>query len=310
MRAFVISVAWLGLLFLLILRILAPEKYEQLRVQAMNEVQAITEKKEPPPPLSSKDISQACATAPPAHGQHLVPLNGTTDAGVSLANELSYPVVALFTGENGEEVGAITVYPRNTVHTRMVSGEFSLALLVGRQWCDLSTGFVDGVVKEAPQTITLRAGDMKGVRFSPLGEHPEDILFSFRNGMEGNGRVEGSGNLTLQPVVGGQYAVDGTINQKPITFLLDTGATVVAVSRTFAAHAGLSQCKPYRTSTANGVVNACLATAKEMSIGHFHLSNVEVAILDNLPGAPLLGMNVIGRFRMEMRNGDMLLSAY
>lgn len=219
-------------------------------------------------------------------------------------------MVALFTNASGEEVAALPVYPDKTVHTRMMSGDFALTLLAGRQWCDLSSGFLDGFEKEAPQSVVLRPGDMKGVRFSLLGHHPEDILFSFRNGMEGNGRVEGSGSLVLQPLVGGHFAVEGSINQKPVTFMLDTGATIVAVSRSFAAHAGLSQCKPHRTSTANGVVSACLATANEMSIGHFHMNNVEVVILDNLPGAPLLGMNVIGRFRMEMRNGAMVLSAY
>lgn len=309
MKALVLATAWFFCVALVLLRFWAPERFEQLQQRVVG-ASSHTPPDSPAPPPAPAETAQGCTARLPAHGQHLIPLNGSLDAGISLASELSFPVVVVFTDANGDEAAALTLYPGKNLHTRMMSGEFTMTLLGGQQWCDLATGFLDGFEKDAPQAITLQPGDMKGVRLSPMSDNPQDILFSFRNGMEGNGRVEGSGSLVLQPVVGGHFAVEGAINQKPVTFMLDTGATVVAVSKSFAVHAGLSQCRPYRTSTANGVVNACLATAKEMQIGQFRMSNVEVVVLDNLPGAPLLGMNVIGRFRMEMRNGAMVLSAY
>jgi clan AA aspartic protease (TIGR02281 family) len=311
LKALVLATAWFFCVALVLLRFWAPERFEQLQQRVVG-ASSHTPPDSPAPPPAPAETAQGCTARLPAHGQHLIPLNGSLDAGISLASELSFPVVVVFTDANGDEAAALTLYPGKNLHTRMMSGEFTMTLLGGQQWCDLATGFLDGFEKDAPQAITLQPGDMKGVRLSPMSDNPQDILFSFRNGMEGNGRVEGSGSLVLQPVVGGHFGVDGSINQKPIRFMLDTGATTVSVNREFAVHAGLdtANCRKQQYETANGIITACNTIARELTLGHFRMTGVEVSIQDNLKTPPLLGMNVIGRFRMEMRNGAMVLSAY
>jgi aspartyl protease family protein len=116
--------------------------------------------------------------------------------------------------------------------------------------------------------------------------------------------------LNLQRVVGGHYAVEGSINQVPINFMVDTGATITAVSSDFAKHAGVTDCEPYKTQTANGVVNVCLGTAREMTIGQFRLKNVKVSYSNGLGNTFLLGMNVIGQFRMEQQGDVMRLTLH
>lgn len=309
MKTFLIAVVWFCLAALAALYFLAPEKLPHWRLPTTS---AVSNSPVKPAPQAIAATDQDCAGRPLAHGQHLIAFNTTPDATVSLASELAFPVVALFMNAQGDEVGAVSVYPGKTIHTRMISGELTLVILGGRQWCDLETGFLDGFEKEAPRSISLRPGDMKGVRLSALGHNAQDIVFTFRNGMEGNGRVEGSGHLALQPVAGGHFAVEGSINHKPITFMLDTGASTVSISRDFAVHAGIdtANCRKQQYQTANGVITACNTLARELTLGHFRMTNVEVSVQDNLSTGPLLGMNVIGRFRMEMRSGAMTLAAY
>ena len=122
-------------------------------------------------------------------------------------------------------------------------------------------------------------------------------------------QISGTGSLILQRVVGGHYAIEGSINAVPVNFMVDTGATTVAVSENFARHAGITECKKARFNTANGTTEVCIATAKELTIGQFKINNVEInygkGMSDDLF---LLGMNVIGLFKMEQQGDVMKLS--
>jgi len=96
----------------------------------------------------------------------------------------------------------------------------------------------------------------------------------------------------------------------PAHFLVDTGATFVSVPAAFAAHAGIHDCERSRTNTANGVVDVCLGTARELTLGQFRLKNVRVSYHQGLGDTFLLGMNVIGQFHMEQQGDVMRLSLH
>ena len=64
------------------------------------------------------------------------------------------------------------------------------------------------------------------------------------------------GDLILEANHYGQYLAEGRINGSEVTFLLDTGATVVAVPRDIAALAGLSEGAEVSVATAAGTAAA------------------------------------------------------
>ncbi|HEY6094186.1 MAG TPA: retropepsin-like aspartic protease [Gallionellaceae bacterium] len=105
----------------------------------------------------------------------------------------------------------------------------------------------------------------------------------------------------------GHYFVNGTINDQPLNFVIDTGASMVSIPGSMATAANL-HCEQYgRVNTANGVATACKVTISKLTFGRFILRNVEAAVVPNL-SQPLLGMNVLSRFNVEQHNGQMSLT--
>lgn len=107
---------------------------------------------------------------------------------------------------------------------------------------------------------------------------------------------------------GNHYFVSGAINGKSLNFVVDTGASVVALPRKMAYAAQISCKEQISMQTANGASNGCTAIIARLKIGHFLLKDVNAMVAPNL-SQPLLGMNVLQQFRIEQDNGEMRLSA-
>ena len=106
---------------------------------------------------------------------------------------------------------------------------------------------------------------------------------------------------------GGHYFIDGAVNDSYVNFVIDTGATVVALPLATAASAGVSCQGRATTRTGNGVAQVCTATIQKLKIGNFTLRYVQAVVMPNL-SQPLIGMNVLKQFRVEQDNGEMRLS--
>jgi len=105
------------------------------------------------------------------------------------------------------------------------------------------------------------------------------------------------------------YSAQGTINDLPATFIVDTGASVTTVSRRIAEAAGIGSCaETGHTETANGVTQSCMVTVPKLSFGTFHLNNVTVNVLPSLKFDGLLGMNILRLMKMQQQEGVMYLS--
>ncbi len=113
--------------------------------------------------------------------------------------------------------------------------------------------------------------------------------------------------LILGQGQGGHYYINGSINDNFLNFVVDTGATVVALPSSIATISGLKCKQMIMMNTANGASQGCLTTIDKLKIGHFTLRYVEAVVQPNL-GQPLLGMNVLKQFRVEQDNGQMKLS--
>ncbi len=106
----------------------------------------------------------------------------------------------------------------------------------------------------------------------------------------------------------GHYVASGRINGREVTFLLDTGATDVAVSDELADTLGLRRGMRITSQTANGVVSAWQTQLSEVSLGNIRLRNVRASILPGLQGDEvLLGMSFLQQVEMVQRGKHLLL---
>jgi aspartyl protease family protein len=115
--------------------------------------------------------------------------------------------------------------------------------------------------------------------------------------------------ITIRQVQG-HYFIKGEINGINSPFLIDTGASSIALPKLLADKARvLCNGKFITISTANGDVKACLANVEKLTISPFEFKNIEVHITPNLD-IPLLGMSVLQKFNIEQHNGEMHLSEH
>ena len=106
----------------------------------------------------------------------------------------------------------------------------------------------------------------------------------------------------------GHYIAAGSINGKAVEFLLDTGATTVAISGELANRIGLGYGKAKQIETANGRTTGFETTLYTLTIGALRMHNVRALILPDmtLGRRVLLGMNVLSAFDISKR-GDTLV---
>ncbi len=106
----------------------------------------------------------------------------------------------------------------------------------------------------------------------------------------------------------GHYVANGTINGVPVTFLLDTGATDVAIPDNVARAAGLRAGYAGQASTANGVVTVYSTIVEELILGNIVLQDVAASITSSMGGNTiLLGMSALGRVEFMQQGSTLTL---
>ncbi len=124
------------------------------------------------------------------------------------------------------------------------------------------------------------------------------------------GGTAGSREVVIPAGPGGHFVVGGTINGHAVQFLVDTGATLIAMSRDEADRLGIDYSRAERglTSTANGNVEVRVLTLSSVRVGSVELANVRAAIVPApMPGV-LLGNSALSRFQMQRDNDIMRLT--
>lgn len=119
----------------------------------------------------------------------------------------------------------------------------------------------------------------------------------------------GSGGKIVLPLgQGGHFFANGTVNSKPIQFMVDTGATAVAMGVDDAKRLGLSYESSPRVnmSTANGVVPAWRVKLHSVRIHDVEVFDVDAIVGPNMPYA-LLGNSFLSRFNMNRTSDTMVL---
>jgi aspartyl protease family protein len=99
---------------------------------------------------------------------------------------------------------------------------------------------------------------------------------------------------------GGHYIGDGAINGRSIRFMVDTGATMVALSSEMASGLGLdSKSSAARMSSANGVVTARRLVLASLTVGDVTVHDVEAVVVPQPMPYALLGNSFLSRFQMR-----------
>lgn len=104
------------------------------------------------------------------------------------------------------------------------------------------------------------------------------------------------------------YIVNGYINQYPVTFLVDTGASSVVIPHAIAQNIGLHRGQAYDAYTANGVITVYDTTVDNLSIGNISLSNIRASINPAEEGKQvLLGMSALKKLEFQYKNNTLIL---
>ncbi len=121
------------------------------------------------------------------------------------------------------------------------------------------------------------------------------------------GSADQTGSVTLRAGPGGHYFTNATINGTSLPFMVDTGATSVAISRAQAQRIGLNYQRgtPALSHTANGVAMGWRLSLRTIKVGGLTVHNVDAMVLDTDLSMGLLGMSFLSRFDMH-RTGSTL----
>ena len=125
----------------------------------------------------------------------------------------------------------------------------------------------------------------------------------------GGSRSGGGTQIVLSADVGGHFFTSGTINGRTVRFVVDTGATLVAMSESDADRIGLKYADAPRglVGTANGNVVVHRVSLDSVRIGDVQVYNVDAVVMPAMMDTILLGNSFLSRFTMKREADRMTL---
>lgn len=153
----------------------------------------------------------------------------------------------------------------------------------------VSVGADSAVVEIAGKRVALR-----------LGESPASL---------GERGQASSGRISLPADGGGHFMGSGSINGRPVQFLVDTGASTVALSVADAERIGLAfrEGPSVRIGTANGQAQGWRVRLASVRIGDVEVYDVDAIVTPQGMPFVLLGNSYLNRFQMRRDNDQMVL---
>lgn len=119
----------------------------------------------------------------------------------------------------------------------------------------------------------------------------------------------GGSRIVLSMGSGGHFRSAGSINGKPVMFMVDTGATQIAMSQSEADRIGLRYRDGPRgmVQTANGAVPVHSVRLGSVTIGDVRIYEVDAVVMPAQMNQVLLGNSFLSRFQMRRDNSTMTL---
>jgi len=147
-----------------------------------------------------------------------------------------------------------------------------------------------------------------------LGFYFQDVLEAQRNPNQTIATLtdaSGVREVVLQRNKFGHYVTAGEINGQPVVFMLDTGATGVAIPEDVAQRLGIPRGRAFATQTANGIGKSYAARLDRVSVGDITLSNIAAGITPGLQTEEiLLGMSFLKHIEFSQRGDSLILRQY
>ena len=175
------------------------------------------------------------------------------------------------------------------------------------------------VIDGQPQMLAVGAS-ARGVRLVSLKDDVAQVdidgrLVALRVGGTPVALVGGAGapaaarEIVIPAGPGGHFTTDGTINGRSVTFMVDTGATTIAMGQADAARIGLDLRNAPRgiSGTANGTVPVLMVTLTNVRVGGIEVVNVPAVVMPAQMPYVLLGNSFLSRFQMRRENDVMRL---
>ncbi|GAB5350016.1 retropepsin-like aspartic protease family protein [Alteriqipengyuania sp. 357] len=120
--------------------------------------------------------------------------------------------------------------------------------------------------------------------------------------------VGGETRVALAP--DGHYWLKAEVNGVPARFLVDTGATLTAISADTARSAGLEPRRdrlPVMMTTANGTISVATTTVDELRFGNVAALGLDAVIAPNIGETNVIGMNLLSRLAQWRVEGGTLI---
>ncbi len=136
-----------------------------------------------------------------------------------------------------------------------------------------------------------------------------DALTQRSNGIIQVVNEDGHVMVALQRDRSGHYLAEGEINGLPLVFLIDTGATDVAISDKTARAMGLEFGPRIQIMTAAGPATAWGTRLDRVSLGSLELNNVRAIITPGLGGEALLGMSFLKHFNLRQEGETLFIES-
>ena len=107
----------------------------------------------------------------------------------------------------------------------------------------------------------------------------------------------------------GHYVATGLINQHPVEFMLDTGATSISIPKNVARRLKLTPGGPSQVQTANGTITVYRTQLDSVSIGKIRLHNIRAHINPHIQGDEiLLGMSFLKHVDFTQTGKELIIS--
>lgn len=264
----------------------------------------------------STSSSQKCEASLPANGSinifsNGLRVDGPNDAEVTLKNDHAYPLL-LILAEPKTTIPSLSilVHARQATTLRLPAGQYDMLFSAGNTWCDPRSGFTDGHLMKFDKSLTVQMDKPMQLAMQSSGADVEDFqLFVKTVTTEAPPPAptfSGDGSMEVQRQANGHFYVPGSIANVPVTFMVDTGASVTSISSDLARQAGIHNCKEVQFQTANGTATGCIALVPSMTLGNFTVQNITVAVMPNME-INLLGANVLRNFQVSQNDSMMLI---
>jgi len=151
----------------------------------------------------------------------------------------------------------------------------------------------------------------KAVQQKTLTQVSSERTEPARNRRERSDNDYGGQTLVLDAGPGGHYFVDAMVNYEEIRFLVDTGASMIALNRADAERLGIDLASldyRYQAKTANGVARVAHVVLDEIMVGDITFEKIPAAVVDGEMDVSLLGMSFLKRLSsFEIRDDQLVM---